>query len=95
VAYTQDTIRENNDLINVSVGGRDIVVAYDPQFESVGVFYNDSDTPVTSIDFWGESDQGKLARVETVKAGTYWCVWVNFFPETDLNRLSAVLEAVA
>jgi Protein of unknown function (DUF3179) len=95
VAYTQDAIREHNDLINVQVGGRDIVVAYDPQFESVGVFYNDSGSPVTSVDFRGESDQGKLARVETVKAGSYWCVWVNYFPETDLNRVDVALEAVA
>jgi hypothetical protein len=95
VAYTQDAIREHNNLINVQVGGRAIVVAYDPEFDSVGVFYNDSGSPVASVDFRGESDRGKLARVETVKAGTYWCVWVNFFPETDLNRLDAVLEAVA
>lgn len=95
VAYTQDAIREQNDLINVQVGGRDIVVAYDQQFESVGVFYNDTGSPVTSVDFRGESDKGKLARVETVKAGSYWCVWVNYFPETDLNRVNAALQAVA
>jgi len=95
VAYTQDMIREHGDLINVQVGGRDIVVAYDPQFESVGVYYNDSGAPVTSIDFWGESDRGKLARVETVKAASYWFVWVNYFPETDLNRLPVALEAAA
>ena len=95
VAYTQDFIQEHNNLINTRLGDRNIVVAYDPEFQSVGVYYNDSDTPVTRIDFWGESDQGKLARVETVKAGTYWCVWVNYFPETDLNILSPALEAVA
>jgi hypothetical protein len=96
VAYTQDMIREQGNLINVQVGGRDIVAAYDPEFESVGVYYNDSGAPVTSINFWGESDRGKLARVETVKAATYWFVWVNYFPETDLNRLGdAQLEAAA
>ena len=95
VAYTQDAIREHGDLINVQVGGRGIVVAYDSEFESVGVFYNDSGAPVNSIDFRGESDQGRLERVETVKAGTYWCVWANYFPETDLNRLKPALEAVA
>jgi len=95
VAYTQDAIRERDDLINVRVGGRDTVVAYDPQFESVGVYYNDSGAPVQSVNFWGDSDRGKLARVETVKAATYWCVWANFFPETDLNRLTPALEAVA
>lgn len=95
VAYTEDFIREHGNLINLNLGGRDIVVAYDPEFESVGAFYNDSGTPVTSIDFWGESDQGKLKRVETVKAGIYWCVWVNYFPETDLNRCSAALSVAA
>lgn len=95
VAYTQDAIREHDDLINVQVGGRDIVVAYDPRFESVGVYYNDSGAPVRSVNFWGDSDKGKLTRVETVKAATYWCVWANFFPETDLNRLTPALEAAA
>jgi hypothetical protein len=92
VAYTQDFIREHNNLINVEIGGRDIVVAYDPDYESVGIYYNDSSQPVSQIDFWGESDQGKLQRVETVKAATYWCVWFNYYPETELNRLT---EAVA
>ena len=92
VAYTQDFIREHNDLINVEIGGRDIVVAYDRDYESVGVYYNDSGQPVSQLDFWGESDQGKLQRVETVKAATYWCVWFNYYPETGLNRLT---EAVA
>ena len=95
VAYTQDMIREHGDLINVRVGDRDIVVAYDPQFESVGVYYNDSGAAITSVNFRGESDRGRLTRVETVKAGTYWFVWVNYFPETDLNRLDNYLEAVA
>lgn len=87
VAYTEEFIRENDDIVNVVVGGRQIVVAYDAHYESVGVWYNDSGVPVTRIDFWGESDQGKLKRVETVKAGLFWCVWINYFPESDLNRV--------
>ena len=88
VAYTEDFIRQQQNLINVTVGGRDIVVAYDSDYSSVGVYYNDSGSTIKHIDFFGESDQGKLLRVETVKAGLYWCVWVNFYPETDLNRLN-------
>lgn len=86
VAYTEEFVRQHDNLVNVTVGEKDIVVAYDPEFESVGVYYNDSGSPVSQINFWGESDRGQLSRVETVKAGTYWCVWVNYFPETDLNR---------
>lgn len=90
VAYTEDFVQENNNLVNVTVGDRNIVVAYDPEFESLGVYYNDSGKPVSTINFWGESDQGKLQRVETVKAASYWCVWVNYFPETDLNRIDSI-----
>ncbi|MDP6377108.1 MAG: hypothetical protein QF515_00655 [Pseudomonadales bacterium] len=56
-----------------------IVVVYDPRYESMGVFYNDSGKDVGHVDFWGRSDQGKLERVETLNARAYWCVWVNFF----------------
>ena len=95
VAYTQDFIREHGDLINTRVGDRNIVVAYDPEFDSVGIYYNDDDQPVSKINFWGESDRGNLARVETVKAATYWCVWFNFYPETDLNRSATAVEKAA
>ncbi len=92
-AYTEDFIRENGNLINATVGGRRIVAAYHPEYESIGIYYNDGDRPVACVGFGGESDQGRLSRVETVKAGAYWCVWVNFFPETDLNRMTLVGEA--
>jgi len=72
----------------VKVGGRDIVVSYDNVYESIGVYYNDSGNEVTKIDFFGESDQGKLQRVETVKAGPFWMSWANFFPQTDINRVA-------
>jgi len=45
VCYTDDFIGENEGLINAKIGGRGIVVAYDPKYESVGVWYNDSGLP--------------------------------------------------
>lgn len=87
VCYTQDFIVAQGNLIAATVGGRKIVVAYDPIYESIGAYYNDGDQPVSRIDFFGESDQGKLARVENFKAGLFWHVWVEFFPYTDINRL--------
>ncbi len=95
VAYTEDFVRENGNLINSTVGGRAIVVAYDDAHESLGVFYNDSSAPVSAIDFRGNTDRGPLKRVETVQAGAYWCVWANFFPQTDLNRMPADLSQEA
>ena len=84
--YTEDFVKSAGAPINVTVGGRGVVVAYDNKYESLGVWYNDSGAPVTEIDFFGNSDQSKLKRVETVKAGSFWHIWANYFPDTDINR---------
>lgn len=87
VCYTDDFVIEQGGLINATVGGRDIVVSYDPIFESLGVWYNESDAPVSAIDFFGMSDQGQLQRVETLKPGMFWHAWAEFFPHTEINRV--------
>jgi len=84
--WTDDFIIENDWLVNATVGGRDLVIQIDPKFESLGVWYNDSGAPVSRCDFWGNSDQGPLTRVETLRAGVFWHVWSEFFPQTDINR---------
>jgi hypothetical protein len=95
VCWTDDLIGEKSGLINATVGGRNIVVQYDPKYESVGVWYNDSGSPVKEIDFFGNSDQGQLMRVETLKSGMFWHVWVEFFPHTDVNRVGTVADQTA
>ncbi len=90
VCYTQDFIVENGNLVNAMIGGRPVVVAWDPIHESLGAWYNDSGNPVTHIDFFGVSDQGQLTRVETLKPGLFWHVWVEFFRDTDINRTNQV-----
>ena len=69
------------------------MVAYHEDFDSVGMYYNDSGTPVTRIEFGGESDQGRLQRLESMKAQAYWVVWQNFCPKTDVNRPSKLQAA--
>ena len=86
VCWTDDFVAEQGGLINTRVGGRDLVVYGDRKYESLGVWYNDSGEPVDEMDFFGKSDQGQLQRVETLKSGMFWHVWVEFFPETDINR---------
>jgi hypothetical protein len=86
--YTEDFVKSQQAPINVKVGDRDIVASYDNKYESVGIWYNDSGNPIQHVDFLGESDQGRLSRVETVKAGSFWHVWANFFPDTDINRIA-------
>lgn len=86
VAWTESFIRDHGDVMNVRVGGRNVVVAYHPDLDSVGMYVNDSGKPVQKIAFGGHSDQGDLPRLETMKAAVYWVVWQNFFPKTDVNR---------
>ena len=64
-----------------------VVIAYDEYFESLGVYYNHTGEQVDEIDFFGNVKSGRLLRVETLKAGAYWIVWANFFPNTDINRI--------
>jgi len=93
VCFTQDFLVEQGNLVNTEIGGRGIVVAWDPVHESVGAWYKDSGTPIKQIDFFGKSDQGSLARVETLKPGMFWHVWVEFFQQTDINRLAINTKA--
>lgn len=88
VCFTRDFLVEHDNLVNTSIGGRDIVLAWHPAYESLGAWYKNSSTPITNIDFFGNSDQGQLARVERLKAGMFWHVWFEFYPHTDINRIS-------
>ena len=87
VCYTDDFLIQEERLVNATVGGRGVVVAHDNKFESIGIWYNDSGQPVAEVDFFGMSDRGQLRRVETVKPGMFWHVWVEYFPHTDINRV--------
>jgi hypothetical protein len=64
-----------------------VVVYYDAKFNSVAAYYNDSGAPVVSVDLFGNSDQGELARVETMKSSIFWFIWYDFYKETDVNRV--------
>jgi hypothetical protein len=86
VCFTREFIVQNSNLVNTQVGGRSIVLAWDPVYESVGAWYNDSGQSISKIDFFGTSDRGKLDRVESLKPGLFWHVWAEFFPDTDINR---------
>ena len=88
VAYTVDFVKsQRNGIVNTVVGGTPVVVAWDDAFESLGVFYNTTGGPVTKIDIYGHCGDAALARVETLKAGPFWIVYANFFPDADINRV--------
>ena len=88
VCYTQNFLLRAGNLINATIGGRDVVISRDSQFDSIGAWYNDSGKQILGIDFYGNSDRGVMQRVESLKPGMFWHVWVEFFPQTDINRIS-------
>jgi hypothetical protein len=44
---------------------------------------------VAEIDFFCDTPDGKLERVENLRPGLFWHVWAEFFPHTDINRVGA------
>ncbi|WP_170602973.1 DUF3179 domain-containing (seleno)protein [Ruegeria arenilitoris] len=93
VCWTDDFVVEQGNLVNTQVGGRPIVIAWHPRYESLGFWYNTTGAPVTEIDFFGNTPNGKLERVEALKPGMFWHVWVEFYPHTDINRTSEQAKA--
>jgi hypothetical protein len=85
--WTDDFIVANSNVVNAIVGSQPLVVAWDPIFESLNVWINDTGTPVTEIDFFGRTPDAQLERSPDVKAGMFWHVWAEFFPHTDVNRI--------
>lgn len=86
VAYTEEFVRDHGGVLNVEVGGRPVVVAYDEPHDVLGVFYNDTGAPVERLDARGSTPQGRLPQVETLKAGVFWGALVNYVRSVDLNR---------
>jgi hypothetical protein len=89
VCWTDDFVVEQGNVVNAEVGGHPLVLAWHPRYESLGVWHNDTGEPVTEIDFFGNTPSGRLKRVEALRPGLFWHVWVEFFPHTDINRVSA------
>jgi hypothetical protein len=89
VAYTADFIREQGGTINVEVGGRPVVLAYDQRWRALGAYYNDTGQPVAAVSILGNTPDGRrLPRVETLKSEVFWFIWANFHRGTDVNRMA-------
>ena len=61
-----------------TIGGEDVIMTY----------YNPAGQSVSSIDVFGNTGDGnKLERVNTLKSRIIWFIFVEFFPNTDVNRI--------
>lgn len=87
VAYTQEFVREQGGIINVFIGDTPVVIYNDTEYDSLVAFYNPSGSDVSTVDVFGNSDQGALQRVETLKSKIFWFIWRDFYKQTDLNRV--------
>lgn len=96
--WTDEFIVEQGNVVNAEVGGNSLVVVWDPIYESLNVFVNDTGKPVEGVDFFGQTIDGKqFQRSADVKPGLFWHVWAEFFPHSDINRVGQMVveEAVA
>ena len=77
---------EKNKMIRVNLGGRDIVIVYFQDYDTVGAFYNDKGLTFSpeEIDPYGMVGDRKLERVEGLFNTVFWGVWAYFFPHTGL-----------
>ncbi len=88
VAYSKDFIQGQGNTINVEIGGRPIVIDYDPELDSLAAFFNTTGSPVSAVDIFGRLNDGsRLPRVNTLKSRLFWFIFVEFYPHAAVNRV--------
>ena len=88
VAYTKQFLIEQGNTINVDIGGEPVVIDYDPQFDVLTAFFANNASRISDVDIFGRTDDGRqLERVNTLKSKMFWFIFVEFYPETDVNRV--------
>lgn len=89
-AYTSDYFKQKNWIINTRLGGKDIVLVYYPEYQTVGGFDRDINgqvvtiTDLNQIDIHGNTPYGKLNRI-VVASEVFWMVWYTYYPGTGIN----------
>ena len=90
---TEEYVAEGkNGVRNFELEGVPLVASWDPKHETLGIFKRPSKKPIyKNVDVYGIVNDGnkknptQLDRLETVKAGLFWFVWQEFFPQTQVN----------
>ncbi|MEA3277120.1 MAG: DUF3179 domain-containing (seleno)protein [Pseudomonadota bacterium] len=86
VAYTRAFL-ERTPVHNSRVAGEPVVVAWFPDYETVGVFsrrLNGQEVEVSDIDVHGNTPHGKLNRLPQY-SHVFWMVWSHWFPDTGVD----------
>ncbi|MCP4338749.1 MAG: DUF3179 domain-containing protein [Desulfobulbaceae bacterium] len=79
---------EKNNIVQMNLGGREIVIVYFKEYETVGAFYNDKGLTFGKgeIDPYGKVGDTNLERVEGLFNTVFWGVWAYFYPHTQLLK---------
>lgn len=86
VAYTRSYL-EKNPVINTIVGGEPVLVAWFPEYQTLGVFSREIDgqaSEIMQVDAHGNTQQGQLKRLPQYPH-VLWMVWSHWFPDTKVD----------
>ena len=85
VAYTRSYLERKN-LHNTTIGGKPVLVAWFPEYETLGVFsrsVNGQVVEVSDIDVYGNTAEGKLERLPQYPH-VFWMVWSHWYPQSKV-----------
>ncbi|MCW8328402.1 DUF3179 domain-containing protein [Photobacterium sp. SDRW27] len=84
-AFTR-TFAQNNPIYQFELNGHPLVLVYDEKHDIVNLFdgvLNDAPAEFESIDFRGETENGKLNQLP-LHNGVFWMVWSHWYPSTQV-----------
>jgi len=87
VAYARSFL-ERNPVHNTTIGGTPVLVAWFPEYETLGAFSRVIDGRVIEIgeiDVYGVTSEGKLERVPQYPH-VLWMIWSHWYPQTKVMR---------
>ena len=75
----------DNNIINLELGGQHILLAWFPEYETLGAFkaQDGKMQKEIKIDPYGNTTGGKLERIHTYPE-LLWMVWSHWFPDTEV-----------
>ena len=71
-------------IYNMTLGNQPLVLRFDVDYETLGVFYRKTADEVQDVDIFGNTRSGRLSRVP-VHNGVFWMVWSHFYPDTQVK----------
>ena len=76
---------QDNNIINIELGGQHILLAWFPEYETLGAFKVQVSRMQEDmkVDPYGNTTDGKLERIHTYP-GLLWMVWSHWYPDTEI-----------